>query len=497
MKQRKTNVALVTAAIFIGTFMTAIEGTIVSTAMPTIIGSLHGVHLMNWVFSIFLLTNAMATPIYGKLSDKIGRKPVFLIGLTIFVIGSLLSGLSQSMEMLIIFRAIQGIGAGAIMPVTFTIIADIYPFEKRAKMFGFNGSMWGIASVIAPLLGGFIVDQLSWHWIFFINVPLGIFTFGLVWFFLQEDRRSVRQPLDMRGTVWLLVALLAMMYGFQTLAEPNGIWQLVAMAIVATLGFWRFWQAERRAVDPIIDLKLFENRTFVIHNLIAALISGFVIGFEVYMPMWIQGIRGMDASLGGFAVTPSSLMWVVGSFVAGKLLGRFQPKPILTGAMIWLLGGSLVLALVPQSTPYFVFLLVAGALGFGFGLVITITTVTAQAVVAPDQVGVATSFNTLSRTLGQTLMVSVYGIVLNLRLTQGIAADSRLNSNMLNELINPHTAKNLPAAVLPTLRQILYEGLHNIYFFSIIIVALAILANHFEAKRVLTKETIQESNEES
>lgn len=165
--------------------------------------------------------------------------------------------------------------------------------------------------------------------------------------------------------------------------------------------------------------------------------------------------------------------------------------------MIWLLGGSLVLALVPQSTPYFVFLLVAGALGFGFGLVITITTVTAQAVVAPDQVGVATSFNTLSRTLGQTLMVSVYGIVLNLRLTQGIAADSRLNSNMLNELINPHTAKNLPAAVLPTLRQILYEGLHNIYFFSIIIVALAILANHFEAKRVLTKETIQESNEES
>lgn len=223
MKQRKTNVAVVTAAIFMGTFMTAIEGTIVSTAMPTIIGSLHGVHLMNWVFSIFLLTNAMATPIYGKLSDKIGRKPVFLIGLTVFVIGSLLSGLSQSMVMLIVFRAIQGVGAGAIMPVTFTIVADIYPFEKRAKMLGFNGSMWGIASVIAPLLGGFIVDQLSWHWIFFINVPLGLITFGLVWFFLQEDRRQVRQPLDMRGTVWLLVALLALMYGFQTLAEPNAI----------------------------------------------------------------------------------------------------------------------------------------------------------------------------------------------------------------------------------------------------------------------------------
>lgn len=484
MAKKQTNVALVTIAIFVATFMTAIEGTIVSTAMPTIVGSLHGVHLMNWIFSIYLLTNAMATPIYGKLADRIGRKPVFILGLIIFVLGSLLSGLSQSMEMLILFRAIQGIGAGAIMPVTFTIIADIYPLEKRAKVLGFNGSAWGIASVVAPLLGGFIVDQLSWHWIFIINVPIGLITLLLVVFFLHEDVTTVREPMDYLGTLWLLLALLSMMYGFQTLAGTNGFITFIGLMLVSALMLWLFVRQEKKAQDPIIDLELFKNRPFVVHNLIAALIAGFVIGFEVYMPMWMQGILGLEASLGGFAVTPSSLMWIVGSFVAGRLLVNYRPQRLLYVALGVLLIGSLVLALVPESTPYWFFLIVAGGLGFGFGITITTTTVTAQAVVAKDQVGVATSFNTLSRTLGQTLMVSIYGIVLNMRLAQGVRDNADITTGMLNKLINPHTASQLPAKLLPTLHQILYEGLHNIYFFSVVIVVLAIVVNWFDKTKL-------------
>ena len=161
IKKKATNVKIVIIALFIATFMSAVEGTIVSTAMPTIVGDLHGVSLMNWVFSIFLLTNAIATPIYGKLADQLGRKKVFIFGLLVFTLGSMLSGISNSMETLIIWRALQGIGAGVIMPVSFTIVADMYPFEKRAEVVGLLGSAWGIASIVAPLLGGFIVDNRS------------------------------------------------------------------------------------------------------------------------------------------------------------------------------------------------------------------------------------------------------------------------------------------------------------------------------------------------
>ena len=183
---KKTNVPIVTLAIFMTTFMTAIEGTIVSTAMPTIVSDLDGLEIMNWVVSIFLLMTAVSTPLYGKLADSIGRKPVFLFGIALFVIGSSLCGLAQNMIELILFRVIQGLGSGAVQPVAITIIADLYTLQKRAKMLGLNSGFWGVASVIAPLLGGFIVQHLSWHWVFYINVPIGIIAFLLVLVYLRE-----------------------------------------------------------------------------------------------------------------------------------------------------------------------------------------------------------------------------------------------------------------------------------------------------------------------
>ncbi|MFD1485833.1 MDR family MFS transporter [Lacticaseibacillus baoqingensis] len=486
MPKKTTNVVAVTIAIFIATFMTAIEGTIVSTALPTIVGELHGVQLMNWIISIYLLTNAMATPVFGKLADRSGRKPVFLIGLAIFVTGSLLSGLSNSMPVLIVMRALQGIGAGAIMPVTFTIIADIYPFEKRAKVLGFNGSAWGIAALVAPLLGGFIVERLSWHWIYFINVPIGLLTMVLVAVYHHEDFHPQKAPIDYFGALWLVLGLLFLLLGFQALAGTHGVWALLGWLAAAGGCLALFWRQEKRAVDPIIDLALFKNHAFVITNVIAALISGFVIGYEAYMPMWVQGILGLGAALGGFAITPSSMLWIVGSFVAGRLLVVTTPKKIMTMALGVLLAGSILLALVPQTTPYWAFLAIACGLGFGFGNVITTTTVRAQAVVAEAVVGVATSFNTLCRTLGQTLMVSVYGVVLNLKMAQGVAAHPGLKLDMLNQLIDPQKAKQLAPAVVTPLRHILYTGLHGIYWCTVVIVGLAIVANWFDRDQKLS-----------
>lgn len=483
MSSSKTNVPLVTGAIFIATFMSAIEGTIVSTAMPTIVGDLSGVALMNWVFSIFLLTNAMATPIYGKLSDMFGRKRLFLFGLAIFIIGSTLSGMSNSMTELIIWRAVQGIGAGSIMPISFTIIADIYPFEKRAKVMGFNGSAWGIASIVAPLLGGFIVDQMSWHWIFFINIPVGLLAMAGIWIFLKETPRKSTQTLDVLGSIWLSVALLALMFGFQVLGDAKINWLSLSMSLlISVVSFSGFIRQEGRVENPIIPLQLFKIRTFVTQNLVAALISGFLMGFEVYLPTWTQGLLGLPASLAGFAITPSSLMWIVGSFIAGKLLLNRSPKQIINFSLTFILIGGLAMALAPQATPFWCFFVIAAICGTGFGITITTTTVTVQNQVPKEDVGVATSLNTLARTLGQTLMISVFGIIMNVNMASGVAAHKGTNLAMMNRLINPQTAKTLGNHLLKPLRQILYSGLHWIFIVALGLVILSYLINQLDRR---------------
>lgn len=483
MSKQHTNVGVVTGAVFVATFMSAIEGTIVSTAMPTIVGDLHGVALMNWVFSIFLLTNALATPIYGKLADTVGRKSIFLAGLLIFIVGSTLSGLSHSMETLIAWRALQGIGAGAIMPVSFTILADIYPVEQRARVMGLNGSAWGIAAVVAPLLGGFIVDQLSWHWIFFINIPIGIITVLLIWFFLDDNFERKPFTMDWGGSLWLSVGLLALMLTFQLLGNGQlSVAWVVAGLVVTVLAFWLFLRQEKRTADPLIPLTLFKNRTFVIQNLIAALVSGFLMGFEVYLPTWTQGLLGLLASQAGFAITHSSLMWIVGSFIAGRLMLKHTPYQIINISLSFILVGGLLMAFVPMTTPFWCFFVIAAICGTGFGITITTTTVTVQSQVPVEDVGVATSFNTLSRTLGQTIMISVFGIIMNLAMARGVATHKGTSLTMMNQLINPQTAKSLPSDLLPTLHGILYQGLHVIFIAAVILIVISFMVNFLDRK---------------
>ncbi|MBF7125784.1 MFS transporter [Pediococcus pentosaceus] len=483
MEKKQTNVVVVTVAIFVATFMSAIEGTIVSTAMPTIVGDLHGVSLMNWVISIFLLTNAIFTPIYGKLSDIFGRKRVFIFGIIIFLIGSMLSGMAHSMGFLILWRALQGIGAGSIIPVSNTIIADIYPIEKRAKVMGLNGSAWGIASIIAPLLGGFIVDNLSWHWIFFINLPIGIITIFLIQFFLKEEVSVHSKKIDYLGSFWLMVALLGLMYGFQLMGESSFSWiTLVISFVIFIVGAGLFIRQEKRAEDPIIFLDLFNNRTFVIQNVATMLVSGLLIGFEVYLPSWTQGILGVPASLAGFAVTPSSILWIFGSFLAGRMIVKLKANQILTISLSILAVGSLLLALVPASTPFLAFFFIAAILGVGFGITITSTLVISQQLVTKDRIGVATSFNTLAKTLGQTIMMSVFGIIMNGTMNVGVKANPKINMDMMNKVINPQTAKTLPETLLPTLRNILYQALHNIYIGCFILIVVALIINAFDRR---------------
>ncbi|MFC4697048.1 MDR family MFS transporter [Enterococcus aquimarinus] len=486
-KKRETNVLIVTIAVFVATFMTAIEGTIVTTAMPTIVGSLHGIEIMNWVFSIYLLTNAMFTPIYGKLADKIGRRSIFIFGTLVFIIGSAMCGFSNTMLTLIISRAIQGIGAGAMMPVALTILADMYSAEKRAKMLGLNSTAWGIASVVGPLTGGVIVDTIGWHWIFFINVPIGLVLIGLVSYYLVEEKQEKdNKKMDIQGSLFLMTMLLTLLLAFQFLSESGFDLKVIGMFGATILSIFLFIRAEKNAEDPVISLELFSSRIFIVVNLVAALISGFLMAVEVYIPMWMQGVLGYKAGLGGLVLAPLSILWVYGSSLVGRWMVQHSMKTVLLRTLGIALIGGVSLLVIPMKTPFIVFLVISGITGIGVGGTIVATTVQAQNSVGMDQLGVATSFNTLSKTIGQTVMVSVFGLILN-TITRTELAKAALTDDpdIMNKLVNPQTAKLLPENLLLPLREILHQGLWGIYVAGVALVLLAI-----GSVLLLKKETI-------
>jgi len=408
--------AAITAALLVGTFLASIEVTVVATAMPSIVERLGGLALYPWVYSAYLLTQTVSIPLYGRLADLYGRRAIYVGGVGLFLVGSLLCGLAPSMEWLVAARALQGLGAGAVMPLTMTIFGDLYDVATRTKLQGAFSLVWGVSSVIGPLTGGAIVLRWSWPWVFWLNIPIGLASLVAVGLLLRETGFRREHRLDLGGaaslaaaTVLLLVALLPQDQ------RPLG-WPPVVWLVAASLAGAAFGVLERRHPEPLVPLALFRDRVHLAANGAGVLLGVVLLGVVGYVPLYVQAVRGGSPILAGSVLIPLSLSWTVSTFVSGRLVSRVGFRALVRGGCALVAAGGVLGGLgVGLDQPW---ISIAGEMLYGFGMGATISsfTVSVQERVEARQRGIVTALTQFSRSIGGAVGVAALGAVLTRRL---------------------------------------------------------------------------------
>ncbi|MCC3377503.1 MDR family MFS transporter [Cohnella sp. REN36] len=413
MDTRKSNTSMVVAGLLLGLFMSALDQTIVSTAMTTIIKKLGGLDKFVWVYSAYMIAMVVATPIFGKLSDMYGRKRFFLAGVFLFIAGSVLCGTAFNMEQLIVYRAIQGIGGGALMPIVFTIIFDLFPQEKRGKMMGLFGAVFGLSSVFGPILGATITDNISWRWIFYINVPIGLLSFLFILSAYHESKNHRKASIDWLGALLLAGGILCLMFGLE-LGGSEGwawsAWNTVSLFVAAGVLLLLFLVAERYAKDPIIALQLFGKRLFTSSMMISFLYGGVMIASATYIPLFIQGVFHKTATQTSTVLIPMMLGVVVSSQIGGRVVGKLRFRDVMVVSALTLIVGSTLLGFVMDlSTSRLVITLFMIVIGLGMGVSFSLLNISTLGSVPPQYKGSASSLITFFRTIGSALGVTVFG----------------------------------------------------------------------------------------
>ncbi|WP_232697757.1 MDR family MFS transporter [Brevibacillus daliensis] len=419
MESSKRNIVW---ALMVTTFLTAIDTTVITTAMPAIANELGQTELISWVFSIYLLTTAVTTPIYGKLSDLFGRKKVFLFGSVLFLLGSVLCGLSGSMKELMLYRGIQGLGAGAVQPISMTIIGDLFNQEQRAKLMGVFSAVWGVAAIVGPVIGGFFVDFVTWQWIFYINVPIGILGIYLMYKHFHENLVPKKARIDYWGALFFTGALVTFLYVLLAEGEGQGIvinGQTITLLVISLVLLGVFLLVEKRTPEPMLPLSLFKRPLIAVSQIISILHGALLIGISVYMPNWLINVVGLSATAAGLVVLPLSLGWPIAAAIGGRLMGRYSYKWIVFVGGIFFIIGQFLLSFLTQQTPIYYIGILMFIMGLGFGLTFTALTVAVQGSVSWNQRGVATSSIQFMRTMGQTVGITVFGAIFNMYLSQG------------------------------------------------------------------------------
>ena len=478
MTSLTTHRPLVLAAVMAANFMIAIEATIVSTAMPQIAGQLGGLPLYSWVFAAFLLTQTATTVVFGKLADLAGRKRVMLVGIAIFLFGSILCGFAWSMPSLIVFRLAQGIGAGAVQPTAMTIVGDLYSVHERAKIQGWLASVWALSAVLGPLAGGLIIQHFSWAWIFWMNLPIGALAAAGFWAYLHEKSARGRGKIDHLSAGIFTVAIAAIMADLTALST-SGRLEIGLTTLVAAVAVALFVMQERRSPEPMISLELWGRRPIAAANG-ASLLAGMVmIGLSTFLPVFVQGVMGKSPLIAGFALSAMVLGWPAGATFGVRVgLRRFGLRAVLRAGGVLIAAGALVFVALARDTSPIVAGLGSVVVGLGLGLSSSASIILIQEIVSWSERGSVTASYLFARSLGSTFGATVFGAVLNFGLLR--SGQAAASSDQLRQLLERGSAD---AGGDPGLRVALEQSLH-LTFVSMFAIALMVAVALFLVPKV-------------
>src|SRR4051794_21096399 len=468
-------------ALGLAVLLAALDQTIVATALPTIAGDLGGLTDLGWVVTAYLLAATVSTPLYGKLGDVVGRKPVLLGAIAVFLAGSALAGLAQSMLALVLLRALQGLGAGGLIVLALAVLADVTPPAQRARYMGLVGGVFAVASVAGPLLGGLLVDQLSWRWGFEVNLPVGALALVVIAARLEPSPRAERPPLDLAGAALLSAAasciVLVPAWGGTTYAWTSATPLALAAGGVAALV--AFVARERRAPDPVLPLRLFADRTFAVANATGFLVGIAMFGTITFLPLYLQVVRGAGATEAGLRLLPFVVGSLLASTISGRVIsrvGRYKAFPVAGAALM--LTGMVGFSRLSADTPAAVAALGMLVVGIGMGLVMQVVVLIAQAAAPRRDMGVATSTAALSRSIGASIGVAVFGSMFAARLSdalQALPAGARAVARGGAHL-DPEQVRALPAALRPDVLDAFSQALGHTFAAGAVAAALALVA---------------------
>ena len=454
---------LILIACMLAMFMSAIEATIVATAMPTIIADLGGFSLIGWVFAVYLLTQAITIPIYGRLADLYGRKRVFFFGAALFLLGSILCGFSPNMYWLIGFRLLQGLGAGAVMPIATTIIGDVYGPDERPKVMGYLSSVWGFSAIIGPLLGAFIVEHLPWALVFWVNLPIGLLAMALLARYLPSGERVRNHALDWAGTAWMTLFVASLLLALLQ-ADTLGIW-VAPMLLLAALSLWLLVRQERRAPEPLFPLALWRSRVIVAGNVGGLAIGAAMMGISAFLPTFIQGAMGGSPLQAGTTLALMSIGWPLASTFSGRLmlLTSYRTTALL-GAGLLVAGGAILLLLQPDGGLLWG-RVAAFMVGAGMGLCNTTFLVSVQNAAHHSIRGIATACTVFTRMMGSAIGTAILGATLNINLQLRLPQVA----DPVQQLMDPARRAALDAEALGALSHQVALSLHWVFLVSALV----------------------------